>query len=617
MIRFLEDVDREPGGDMRQVVSGRRDWRCLQAGGLAVLLLLSTTVSAGITDVFSDGFESDAGTPQSDADAARFLDQATYGGRLADIAELRTLGYEAWLGQQFTAPTSLQLPYLEWASADEGIYQSQRIEAFFIHAAQLADPSAPTHQHRDQLRQRMAFALSQLMVVSDKNAALALNGYTLADYYDTLALHAFGNYRELLEAVTLHPAMGKYLSMLGNRKSDVALNIRPDENYAREILQLFSVGLVLLEPDGSVRDGDLVTPGVQPLPSYDQNVVRGFAHVFTGWNFDDCSVEEFADDCTPGNSYEAPWTSPMQPVEAYHDDSTDKQLLNYPGVALPNGLLLHGGDARQELEAALDNVFHHPNVGPFVARHLIQRLVTSNPTPGYVQRVAAVFDDNGQGVRGDLRATLRALLLDNEARNGHLASPQTFGRLRDPITKLVRLFRIAPGQSGNGRVFLYSHPQDEYAQRPLSAPSVFNFFKPDFAQPGEIRDAGLVSPEFQIHTDTQLVSAPNALDWRIFYFYVGSDYGYAQEPEETLMNYDALKVLAANPAALVDHLDLVMLSGGMSDYMRDLLIARLNEPDLPDSLPGLPDGAPFDLPLFRVQQALFLISTSPEFSVQK
>jgi uncharacterized protein (DUF1800 family) len=570
---------------------------------------------AGAQTVFKDGFEQPL---DENAEAARFLDQATYGGRSADIAQLRQMGYEAWLQQQFAAPVSLQLPYLQWAASDEGIYQSQRIEAFFIHSAQLPDPSNPTHQHNDQLRQRMAFALSQLLVVSDRNAALSLNGYTLADYYDTLARNAFGNYRELLEQVTLHPAMGIYLSMLGNRKADPAANIRPDENFAREILQLFSVGLVMLNPDGTVRDGNPALAGVQPVPTYDQGVVRGFAHVFTGWNFAGCTPDQFIlGICQPGNTYESEWFSPMQPVEQFHDDTTDKQLLTYPGVALPNGVLVHGGTARQELETALDNIFNHPNVGPFVARHLIQRLVTSNPSPGYVQRVAAVFNDNGQGVRGDLRATLRTLLLDAEARNGHRTSPATFGRLRDPITKLVRLFRVAPGQSGNGRVFLYTHPDDEYGQRPLSSPSVFNFFKPDFAPSGEIRNAGLVAPELQIHTDTQLVGAPNALDWRIFYFYQGSNYGYANEPEEHLMNYGALKALANNPANLVDHLDLTMMAGQMSDTMRNLLITRLNDPNPPDYIPGLPDNAPYDLALFRVQQALFLIVTSPEFAVQK
>ena len=587
---------------------------------LALFLLLPGLASSGVGPrVFVDGFEAGVpATPASDADAARFLDQATFGGRPADIAALRSLGYQAWLQQQMAAPISLQKPYLDFVGQSGGVYQQARLEAWFIHAAQLADPSAPTHQHSDQLRQRVAFALSELMVVSERNPTLLFQPWALGSYHDLLAQHAFGNYRDLLEAVTLHPAMGKYLSMLGNRKTDVALNIRPDENYAREILQLFSVGLVMLDPDGQVHDGNAALPGVQPVPTYDQPVVRGFAHVFTGWNFAGCSAAEFAaGDCEPGNPYETPWFTPMQAVEVFHDVTTDKQLLSYPGVSLPNGVLVHGGNAQQELDAALDNVFHHPNVGPFVARHLIQRLVTSNPTPAYVRRVAAVFDDNGSGVRGDLGAVVRTLLLDIEARNGHLQAPQTFGKLREPITKLVKLLRIAPATSVNGRVFLYTHPEDEYGQRPLASPSVFNFFKPDFAQPGEIRDAGLVSPEFQIHTDTQLVTAPNALDWRIFYFWLGSSYSVAQAPEEALMDYGALRALAANPAALVDHLDLLLMSGSMSDTMRSLLIARLEGP-VPDGIPGMTGGSAAERRAqFRVQQALFLIATSPEFSVQK
>jgi uncharacterized protein (DUF1800 family) len=581
----------------------------------AGLLWACGLARAGTPGIFVDGFETPTFGPASDAEAARFLDQATYGGRLEDIAHLRAIGYDAWFDEQAAAGVSRQKPYLDWLRAQaEEVYQPQRIEAFFIHSAQLADPSAPLLVHDDQLRQRVAFALSELMVVSDKNAALLFQPWALASYYDTLAAHALGNYRDLLEAVTLHPAMGRYLSMLGNRKSDAVLNIRPDENYAREVLQLFSIGLSQLNPDAT----EVLANGL-PVPTYDQNTVRGFAHVFTGWNFTGCSAQEFADDeCEPGNPYEAPWFTPMAAVEVYHDITTDKQLLVYPGVALPNGVLVHGGDAQAELEAALDNIFHHPNVGPFVSKHLIQRLTTSNPTPAYVARVAAVFGDNGSGVRGDLRATVRAVLLDPEARG--ISAPAYFGKVREPITKLVRLFRITDARSVNGRVFRWSHPEEEYGQRPLSAPSVFNFFKPDFAPPGPVRDAGLVSPEFQIHTDTQLVSAPNALDFRIFLFYIGSRYSYAWEngapvPEETLMDYGPLKALAADPAALVDRLDLLMLNGKMSDYMRDILIARLQGPP-PDNLPGQPAGTE-DVPLFRVQQALYLIATSPEFAVQK
>lgn len=569
--------------------------------------------------LFANGFEPDLDRPASDAEAARFLDQATFGGRIAEIAHLRQVGYSAWLDEQFATGISLQEPFLDYVrtlpSGQNGVYQAQRLEAWLIHAAQTRDPSNPLLTHDDQLRQRVAFALSQMFVVSDRNAALTFQPWALANYYDTLARHAFGNYRDLLEAVTLHPAMGRFLSMLGNQKNDPARNIRPDENYAREVLQLFSIGLHRLHPDGTpMLDGD-----GQPIPTYDQHVVRGFAHVFTGWNFAGCQVSDF-ESCEPGNPYELPWRSPMQPLEAFHDNTSAKQLLNYPGVALPGGALAAGGDARVELAAALDNIFHHPNVGPFVARHLIQRLVTSNPTPDYVARVAAVFDDNGDGVRGDLGAVVRALLLDDEARNGHRSAPGTFGKMREPLLKIVRLWRITDARSVNGRVFRYGFP-DDYGQLPLSAPSVFNFFKPTFAAPGEIRAAGLVSPELQIATDTQLVTAPNALGFRLFLFYVGSRYSLAWEngapvPSEMLSDYGALRTLATDPDALIAHLDLVLMSGAMSEYMRDLLRVRLSGTP-PDAIPGQPGNLPQDIPLWRVQQALYLILNSPEFAIQK
>jgi uncharacterized protein (DUF1800 family) len=576
--------------------------------GVYVCAMLLGVTCAHAQVIFSDGFED-----VNDKSAARFLDQASFGGRLSDIALVRQLGYAGWIDQQFNAATSLQLPYLNWVTG--GVYQQQRQEAWFIHSAQLSDPSNPLLTHDDQLRQRVAFALSEILVTSDKNAALLFQPYALADYYDTLARGAFGNFRSLLGQITLHPAMGKFLSMLGNRKSDIALNIRPDENFAREILQLFSIGLDQLNPDGTP-----VLVGGARVPSYTQNQVRGFAQVFTGWNFSGCSVATY-DDCTPGNPYELPWVTPMAAVEAFHDTTSNKQLLIYPGVALPGGVLAAGGNATQELNAALDNIFNHPNVGPFLARHMIQRLVTSNPTPGFVQRVAAVFNNNGSGVRGDLKAMVRALLLDTEARSVPAATASTYGKLREPILKLVRLWRIAPGRSVNGRVFRYSHISDQFGQVPLSAPSVFNFFKPNFAQPGEIRTAGLVSPEFQIANDVQLVTAPNELGWRIFLFYIGSRYSVVWEngapvPEETLMDYSALKLLSTSPAALVDHLNLVMMSGQMSSFMRNILINRLNGP-LPDAIPGQPAGATPDQALFRVQQALYLIVNSPEFNIQK
>ena len=568
---------------------------------LCGLLWMTSSLHAQV--LFVDGFENNVAGPFNDIDAARFLDQATFGPRPQDIARLRQLGYEAWLEEQFSAAISLQTPHLDWISTrpagQNGVYRQARLEAWLTHAAQLADPSSPLLTHNDQLRQRVAFALSELMVVSDSNAALLFQQWGLANYHDLLAQNAFGNYRTLLEGVTKHPAMGTFLNMRGNRKPNATLNIRPDENYAREVLQLFSIGLNQLNLDGTE-----VLVGGQPVPTYNQNVVRGFAHVFTGWNWPGCSVADY-DNCGPSNPDEPEWRQPMQAVEDLHDTTTNKQLLNYAGVTLPAGLLVSGGNAQQEMTAALDNVFLHPNVAPFVAHHLIQRLVTSNPTPAYVQRVATVFNNNGSGVRGDLKAVVKAVLMDAEARFGQQSTPATFGKMREPLFKLVQVWRLTTPRSVNGRINLLAAPHEQYGQSPLSAPSVFNFFKPDYAQPGEIRNAGLVSPEFQIATDTLLVSAPNDYGWRIFYFYVGSPYSYAQDPDQMLMDYAELRDLAANPAQLVERINLALLAGRMSEFMKQVLIARLNALAMTDA------------GLLRVQHALYLTLISPEYSIQK
>lgn len=580
-------------------------YKRVSPGWLAWLLcwVLGSAAPLSAQTIFADGFELTVAGPFNDIEAARFLDQATFGARPQDIARLRLLGYEAWLDEQFNAAISLQVPHLDWISGlppgQSGVYRSQRVEAWLTHAAQLADPSNPLLTHNDQLRQRVSFALSELMVASDSNAALLFQQWGLASYHDLLAQHAFGNYRALLEDVTRHPAMGTFLNMLGNRKPDPVLNIRPDENYAREVLQLFSIGLDQLNPDGTP-----VLVNGQPVPTYNQATVRGFAHVFTGWNWTGCTAPDY-NNCGPSNPDDPEWRQLMQAVEAFHDNTSNKQLLSYPGVSLPAGVLVAGGNAQQELSAAMDNIFQHPNVGPFVARHLIQRLVTSNPTPAYVQRVAAAFNNNGSGVRGDLKATVKAVLLDVEARFGHQLSPSTFGKLREPIFKLVQVWRLTTPRSVNGRINLITAPSEQLGQSPLSAPSVFNFFKPDYAQPGEIRNAGLVSPEFQIATDTLLVSAPNDWGWRIFYFYVGSPYSYAQDPDQMLMDYAELSGLAANPSALVERINLALLSGGMSNFMKQVLITRLS------ALP-MSDGG-----LKRVQHALFLTLISPEYSIQK
>ncbi|HSX61840.1 MAG TPA: DUF1800 domain-containing protein [Tahibacter sp.] len=554
--------------------------------------------------IWRHGFEAVNAGPFTDAEAARFLNQATYGATLADIQHLRQVGYEGWFAEQFAETPSYQAPYLDWVRAqNQGVYQQQRLEAWLINSIGLYDPSNPPRVHKDQLRQRVAFALSEIFVVSDQNPGLLLQAWSTASWYDMLAENAFGSYRDLLEDVTLHPAMGVYLSMVGNRKPDAALNIRPDENYAREILQLFSIGLKQLNLDGSP-----VLVNGQPVPTYNQNTVRGFAHVFTGWNFNDCSTGEYPD-CV--GEYHNPWESSvrdaMLPFEAYHDTTTTKQLLVYPNAQPPGGVLAPGGTAAQELDVALDNIAAHPNVGPFMSRLLIQRLVTSNPSPAYVARVAGVFNNNGAGVRGDLRAVVKAILLDPEARYGYSGTgADRYGKLREPLLKLVQLWRITAPRSVNGRINLLIDPSLWYGQTPLRSPSVFNFFRPTFQQPGEIRDLGLHSPEFQIATDTMLVATPNDIDWRIFYFYIGSTYSYAQDPDQLLMDYGAtLNPLAGDPGALVDRLNLLLMSGQMSPFMRNTLVTRLN------ALSNANGGRD------RVQHALYLVLNSPEYSIQK
>jgi len=358
-----------------------REWilRMLVVAGLG----LSVGAASAGDWIFQARFEEPAEGPYNPREASRFLTQASYGPTLAEIDRLARIGYHAWLNEQFALPVSRQLPFLDQliqqainAGQPIEVWQDRRQEIWWRNAL----------QEPDQLRQRVAYALSQILVVSDQNGALEGNPTTLAHYHDLLAEHAFGNYRALLEAVTLHPAMGRYLAMHKNRKPDATLNIRPDENYAREIMQLFSIGLVRLNADATVMDGDPATASIQPIPTYTQDTIRGFAHVFTGWNYSTCQPPTAAEGpilnwwaweyCPTGPENQdwrqhTGWRTPMRPWgegtsfgEIYHASAGTKQLLNYPGVTLPNGVLPAGGTARTNLGAVLDNLFRHPNVGP-------------------------------------------------------------------------------------------------------------------------------------------------------------------------------------------------------------------------------------------------------------
>ena len=507
----------------------------------------------------------------SETEAFRFLNQATFGATPGETQMAMSIGPEAWIDQQLAMPVSLQLPHLQSLPRPQFLFelQADRIDIWFRNVV-----NGP-----DQLRQRVAFALSEIMVVSQIGALSNLT-YALGSYYDMLAENAFGNYRDLIEDVTLHPAMGVYLSMLGNEKPNVALNIRPDENYARELMQLFSIGLVQLNIDGTpVLDDDGV-----PMPTYDQEIIEGFAHVYTGWNYARAPSFElaFANDFNQ--------TIPMELYPLFHDTG-EKLLLE--GVTIPAGQT-----GQQDLAAALDNIFNHPNVGPFIAIRLIQRLTASNPSPGYVQRVAEVFNDNGSGVRGDLAAVVKAILLDDEARPE--ISMEIDGTLKEPLLRFIHLYRVYNANSQSGK-FGFQAASIFFGQGPLQSPSVFNFFSPFYAPPGEIRMSSLVAPELQIATEYQNTLVTN-------YFFIqafGLNSASTEVGEDDIViDISEEMVIAADSNALVDMVSDKLLAGDMSSTLRSEII-------------GMVDRIPAEDSAARAAEAIYFTASSPEFAYQR
>ncbi len=513
--------------------------------------------------------------PITKAEAFQFLNQATFGATEAEALRLIDMRYEAWINEQLAQPPSLQLPHLQALPRPQFLFELQddRVDIWFRNAL----------HGEDQLRQRVAFALSEIMVVSQLGA-LGNATYSLAGYYDVLTRNAFGNYRDLIEEVTLHPAMGVYLSMLGNEKPNPTLNIRPDENYARELMQLFCIGLVELNPDGSIA----LDSGGAPIPTYDQSIIEGFAHVFTGWTYSGAPAFRFA------FQNDANQVVPMRLYPEFHDTGS-KKLLN--GTELPAG---QSGD--EDLADALDNVFNHPNVGPFIAIRLIQRLTTSNPSPGYVQRVAGVFDDNGFGVRGDLGAVVKAILLDDEARPE--LRMEIDGKVKEPLLRLTQLYRAYDAASESGRYALNA-AYIFFGQGPLQAPSVFNFFSPFYAPPGEIRDSSLVAPELQIATEYQNTLTTNYMLYQTLVLHWMIDRSIPEYNEDSiLINFEEELSVADDTDALIDMVDGKLLGGEMSDTLRQQIATMVE---------ALPD----DQPLLKAADAIYLTVTSPEFAYQR
>lgn len=537
--------------------------------GTSTLYRLGTPAAATVTIV-----RAAAGLPSA-KEASRFLAQATFGTTTQDLAQVQALGLGAWLTNQYVLPPSFHSTYMAIVTNTyTNAYGEHKLLAWWERAAH-----AP-----DQLRQRMAFALSEIMVISDYNDALNNDWGCMISYYDMLLNRSFGNYRDLLRDVTKHPAMGIYLSHFGNQKADPDAGRFPDENYAREVMQLFSIGLWQLNPDGTRK----LTNGV-PIPTYSNADITELARVFTGlsWGTGDTNLW-----------WEFYWPEvydlrpPMRMWDVFHDTNS-KVLIR--GTALPAGQ-----PGMKDVDDACDNLFNHPNVGPFLGRRLIQRLTTSNPSTGYVARVAAAFADNGQGVRGDLKAVVTAILMDPEARGPSALQDPAFGRQREPYLRLTNLARAFDAASSNGFYELW-WLDDVFAMQPFSSPSVFNFYLPDYSPSGPVKDAGLVAPEFQITTAVTGISSPNHFLTAILY---GLNRWPGDPATDVTLNISNLTALAASPDDLLGRLDTLLTYGNLRPQQHQIIREALERIPASD-----PDA--------RVRMALYLITTSPEFCVIK
>jgi len=437
---------------------------------------------------------------QSDAEAARFLLQAQFSAPDADIASLRNDGFGPWLTAQYAAPPGQTgVAWLDSRGHNsitgEERYFWPQFGDFMIWNQLLAGP--------DQMRKRLAFALSQFFVVSLSPIDGFYPPYVIGAYWDLLTSNCFGNFRTLLEKITLNAGMGFFLNTKGNLKED-ANGRQPDENYAREVMQLFSIGLYELNADGTPK----LDANNQPIETYGQSDITNLARVFTGYDWDYTGVTFTT---VSWVNYQIPSTEFASNPMRFRANDHSNLAVTFLGITIPANTA-----GPQALSIALDRLFNHPNAGPFFARQMIQRLVTSNPSPAYVGRVAAAFADNGAGVRGDLKAVWTAILMDDEARAAPTAADTLRGKLREPVVRFVQWARTVGSTSTNGDYQLYdlSASDTGLGQSPLRSPSVFNFFRPGYVPPNTaIATAGKQAPEFQLLNETTTAGYINFLQW--------------------------------------------------------------------------------------------------------
>jgi uncharacterized protein (DUF1800 family) len=540
------------------------------------------SVQASATDAVQIIPLAGGGAASSSADTVRFLNQATFGPTTAMLAYVQNIGIAPFLEEQFAAPVTSYPSFAYYSPSppvsctfdgtnptgpaslcsrdNYSLYQVQ------LHMFQNA-LTAP-----DQLRQRVAWALSQIMVTSGVENAMA---YAMADYQQILLNNAFGNFRDVLYQVTLSPNMGGYLNMVNNDKGNASAGTQPNENYARELMQLFSLGLNQLNIDGT----PVVDASGQPVPTYSQATVDGFAAVYTGWTFAPLPGVAQAKSHNPIN-----YSAPMVSVLANHDQ-TSKTLLNGYVVAA-------GQTADAELSEAIDNIFNHSNVGPFIGSLLIQALVTSNPSPAYVTRVAQAFNNNGQGVRGDMKAVLRAILLDSEAR-GDVKSDPAYGHLREPVLYMTGVMRALDGASDGVYLAIEANSMQ---QNVFSPPTVFNYYPPNYNIPG----TALLGPEFGIQNAATAFARSNFANSLLFSNVILPDPTVIGSIG-TAVNLASLQAIS-DPVQMIAQINTLMFGGNMSAGLQNAILTAVLAVSATD-------------PLTRAKTAAYLAITSPQYQV--
>ncbi len=509
------------------------------------------------------------------ADATRLLEQTTFGPTDALVAHVQSEGVTGWLNEQFAAPES-QYPAFPYAPPDGTTFCASSADpnclrdnyslfllqnAFFVNA--LTKP--------DQLRQRVAFALSQIFVTSGVDIHVA---YGMAGYEQLLLDNAFGNFEDLLTKVTLSPAMGDYLNMVNNNKA--VGSVQPNENYAREVMQLFTIGVWELNDDGSL----LLDAQGAPIATYTQDTVAGFAALFTGWTY------PLMPGATQGNHNPKYFLGSMVGVPANHDFGAKTLLEGTVDAA--------GKPMASDLAFAVQNLSSHPNVGPFVGKQLIQKLVTGNPSPQYVARVSAVFDNDGTGVRGNLKAVVTAILTDPEARGDAKTDP-SYGKLREPVLFLTAVAR-ALGTASDGVYF--TQQARNLGQDVFNAPSVFNYYPPDYVVPG----TSVLGPEFALQNASTAINRYNFAN--AFAFGTIPPLSTLPGATGTQPNWSALQRLAANPASLVAELNSLLMHGTMPAAMQATLSSAISQVPASDALT-------------RAKTAFYLAITSPQYQVER